>query len=171
MVALNAPVGAEKTLQAAVIALAMALVVGAALGFEHIGGYIPCALCLEQRTPYYLGVPVMIAAALCAAFKAPAVVTRLLFALGGALMLYGAGLGIYHSGVEWGLWEGPADCGGGASITTDAGNLLNDINAKKPPACDEAALRVLGLSFAGWNVLASITLAIACLRGALASRT
>lgn len=171
MVALNAPVGGEKTLQAVAIAVAMAIVVGSALGFEHIGGYIPCALCLEQRTPYYIGVPVMIAAAVCAALKAPAMITRVLFLAGGGLMVYGAGLGVFHSGVEWGWWEGPADCAGAAVTTTDASNLLNDINAMKPPACDEAALRVLGLSFAGWNVLASVALAIACLRGAFTARS
>lgn len=170
MVALNAPVGADKTFQAIALAVAMALVVGAALGFEHIGGYIPCALCLEQRTPYYLGVPVMIAAALCAAFKAPALVTRLLFVAGGALMLYGAALGVYHAGVEWAFWEGPADCGGALSVPTDASNLIGDLS-KKPPACKDPALRVLGLSFAGWNVLASLALAFACLRGAFTSRS
>jgi disulfide bond formation protein DsbB len=30
---------------------AMTLVVGSALGFEHIGGYIPCALCLSSARP------------------------------------------------------------------------------------------------------------------------
>lgn len=81
-------------------------------------------------------------------------------------MLYGASLGVYHSGVEWGWWPGPADCGGAAGQTTDASNLLSDLNAIKPPACNEAALRVLGLSFAGWNVIASVLLAVGCLRGA-----
>ena len=37
----------------------MAATVGTALGFQHIGGYIPCKLCLEQRMPYYVGVPLM----------------------------------------------------------------------------------------------------------------
>ncbi|WP_419914680.1 disulfide bond formation protein B [Hoeflea sp.] len=162
--------GSGKVLQALLLALAMAAVVGTALGFEHIGGYIPCALCLEQRTPYYLGVPVMIVAAIAAALKAPSLVTRALFVAGGGLMIYGAGLGVYHSGVEWGWWEGPADCAGAAGLTTDAGSLLSDLNAKKPPACNEAALRVLGLSFAGWNVIASVVLAAACLRFAFAGR-
>ncbi len=158
--------GKNRMREALLLAIAMAAVVGAALGFEHIGGYIPCALCLEQRTPYYLGVPVMIAAAIAAAVKAPIMITRVLFLAGGGLMLYGAGLGVYHSGVEWGWWPGPADCGGAAGLTTDAGSLLADLNAVTPPACDEAALRVLGLSFAGWNVIASIILAIGCLHGA-----
>lgn len=158
--------GGASMRQALILAIAMAVVVGTALGFEHIGGYIPCALCLEQRIPYYLGVPLMIVAAIAAAMKAPAMITRVLFLAGGGLMLYGAGLGVYHSGIEWGWWPGPEDCSGAAGLTTDAGNLLADINAKKPPSCNEAPLRVLGLSFAGWNVLASLVLAIGCLRGA-----
>ncbi|MCY6383661.1 disulfide bond formation protein B [Hoeflea prorocentri] len=166
MAAEHALTGKSKTIEALILALAMAVVVGSALGFEHIGGFIPCALCLEQRTPYYIGVPVMLAAAAASMFRAPVVVTRLLFAAGGLLMLYGAGLGVYHSGVEWGWWPGPADCGGAAGLTTDASNLLADINAKTPPACDEAAGRFLGLSFAGWNVITSVVLATGCLRGA-----
>ena len=51
---------------ALLVALAMAAIVGTALAFEHIGGYLPCKLCLEQRTPYYLGVPVMLLAAFAA---------------------------------------------------------------------------------------------------------
>jgi disulfide bond formation protein DsbB len=142
----------------------MAAVVGTALGFEHIGGYIPCALCLEQRIPYYIGIPVMLLAALSARMGAPAVLTRVLALAGGLLMVYGACLGIYHAGVEWAWWEGPADCGGAIGGTIDAGTLLDDLNAKKPPSCNEAALRVLGLSFAGWNVIASVILAIPSLR-------
>lgn len=170
MTAGHATVHKAKTVEALILALAMALVVGSALGFEHIGGFIPCALCLEQRTPYYIGVPVMIAAAIASMLKAPAPVTRILFAAGGLLMVYGAGLGFYHSGVEWGWWPGPADCAGAAGLTTDASNLLADINATTPPACDEAAGRFLGLSFAGWNVIASVVLAAGCLRGALPGR-
>ncbi|MCR9139581.1 MAG: disulfide bond formation protein B [Alphaproteobacteria bacterium] len=159
--------GGSRVQQALVLAVAMAAVVGAALGFEHIGGYIPCALCLEQRPPYYIGVPVMVAAAIAAAVKAPDIIVRALFLACGGLMLYGAGLGVYHSGVEWGWWPGPEDCSGAAGLTTDASSLLSDLNAIKPPACNEAALRVLGLSFAGWNVVASVILAVGCLRGAL----
>lgn len=160
--------GVGMAMQAFVLALVMAAVVGSALGFEHIGGYIPCALCLEQRTPYYIGIPVMLAAAVTAILKAPPLITRTLLVAGGGLMLYGAGLGAYHAGIEWGWWEGPADCAGAAGLTTDAGSLLADLNALTPPACNEAALRVLGLSFAGWNVIASVILAAACLRVAFA---
>lgn len=145
---------------ALLLAAGMAATVGSALGFEHLGGYIPCALCLLQRQPYYYGIPVALLAALNAAIGGPAWLTRSLLALVGVMMIVGAGMGIYHSGVEWHFWEGPATCATSASgVTQDAGNLLNDLNAIKGPSCTDAALRVLGLSFAGWNVIASVLLA------------
>jgi disulfide bond formation protein DsbB len=148
--------------------VAMAATVGAALGFQYLGGYLPCKLCLEQRYPYYAGIPLMLVAAAAAALRWPAGLTRLLLALGGVLMLIGLGLAIFHAGVEWKFWAGPADCTAvSMSITTDAGSLLNDMNAIRPPACDNAALRVLGLSFAGWNAIASFILMIVAFRGAM----
>jgi len=165
---ITAPAGAAQTRAAILLAIAMAVVVGAALAFEHIGGYIPCALCLAQRDPYYLGIPVMLAAFASSVFGGPASLTRGLLAVGGLLMVYGMAMGIYHAGVEWTWWEGPSTCATAAqAVTKDAGDLLGDLNAKKPPSCDAASLRVLGLSFAGWNVIASSLLAAVAFRSAL----
>ena len=161
------PANRVRTLAALFLAVAMALVVGSALAFEHIGGYIPCALCLEQRTPYYIGAPLMLVAALISVANGPSWAVRGLLAIGGLLMLYGLVLGVYHSGVEWKWWDGPASCATSAdAVTRDAGSLLGDLSSKKPPSCDAAALRVLGLSFAGWNVLASAALAAIAIRSA-----
>ncbi|MCY0092464.1 disulfide bond formation protein B [Hoeflea ulvae] len=160
-----------RTRTALFLALAMAAVVGTALGFEHIGGYIPCALCLEQRMPYYAGAPLMLIAAVVSRAGGPSWAVRGLLAVGGLLMLYGLVLGVYHSGVEWHWWDGPASCATSAdAVTRDAGSLLGDLSSKKPPSCDAAALRVLGLSFAGWNVLASAALAAIAIRGTLVKR-
>lgn len=155
------PVSARPRLvPALLLAAGMAATVGLALGFEHIGGYIPCALCLLQRQPYYYGIPVALLAALNAALGGPAWVTRLLVGIVGIMMVVGAGMGVYHSGVEWHFWEGPATCATSANgVTQDATNLLDDLNSVKGPSCTDAALRVLGLSFAGWNVIASLLLA------------
>ena len=46
-------------------------------------------------------------------------------------------------------------------------NVLEALNATKAPSCTEATLRVLGLSFAGWNVLTSAALATVALWGVL----
>lgn len=143
------------------LALAMVLIVGAALAFEHVGGFIPCALCLEQRTPYYIGVPVVMFGALATVLPVPAIVARGALIIAGLLMAYGLYLSVYHAGVEWAWWPGPADCATAATsgLSTDASSLLADLDAVTPPACDEAAGRFLGLSFAGWNAIASLGLA------------
>ena len=165
---LTAPAGHFQTMAALALALGMAVTVGTAHGFEHVGGYIPCKLSLAQRTPYYIGIPLMLAAATAATLKVPGVVTRGLLLAGGLLMAYGAYLGVYHSGVEWGWWAGPTDCGVvNAPATGGTGGILDAINTVIPPSCDQAAGRFLGLSFAGWNVLASVALAAGAFVGAL----
>ncbi len=142
------------------LAVAMAVVVGTALGFQYIGGYIPCALCLLQRQPYYYGIPIAIVGAVAALIGLPNWMTRAIILAVGILMLVGAGMGVYHAGVEWHFWAGPATCSTTASsMTTNAGDLLGELNTIKGPSCTDAALRVLGLSFAGWNVIASLILA------------
>ena len=81
--------------------------------------------------------------------------------------LVGAGMGVYHAGVEWGFWEGPATCATTAQgVTQNAGDLLSDLNSKHGPSCQEASFRLLGLSFAGWNVIASLILAAIAFSGA-----
>ena len=148
------------------LALAMAGVVLGALAFQYVGGYIPCKLCLEQRWPYYIGAPLMLLTALSASRNLP--VTRALFAVGAALMAYGLYLAVYHSGVEWQFWAGPTDCTAVASnIETNAGNLLDAMAATHPPSCDKAALRILGLSMAGWNAIASLVLMLVAIRSAV----
>ncbi|MBX3532130.1 MAG: disulfide bond formation protein B [Rhizobiaceae bacterium] len=165
---LTAPTGRTQVLAALALVVGMAVTVGTALGFQHIGGYIPCKLCLGQRTPYYVGVPLMALALLSATLKAPAIVTRGLLAAGGLLMLYGAYLGGFHSGVEWGWWQGPSDCGfvDAPPASGGSGGVLDQIDAVVPPSCTEAAGRFLGLSFAGWNVIASLVLAAIAFTGA-----
>lgn len=152
--------GPFQTAAGLFLAVAMAATVGGALGFQYIGGYLPCALCLEERIPYYVGVPLMVLAFAAAALRWPPLVTRGLLLLGGLLMTWGLVMAVYHSGVEWKFWPGPTDCSAAYLATTkNAANLLNDLNNIHPPACDTAAARFLGLSFAGWNAVASVILA------------
>lgn len=149
---------------------AMIVTVGTALGFQHLGGYLPCKLCLEERWPYYLGAPLMAVAWIAGAARAPRWLPRGLLAAGGALMLYGLCLAVYHSGVEWGWWAGPTDCGAVAAPVETERGVLDVLNAITPPACDHAALRVLGLSFAGWNAAVSLVLAAVAFWGAFRPR-
>ncbi len=150
------------------ILLGMCVVILTALGFQHIGGYIPCKLCFEQREPWYVGIPVMAIALSALLANWQQCINRGLIGIAGLLMLYSLVLAIRHAGIEWQWWAGPADCAvvvDGLSNTT-AENLLEQIDSVKAPACDQAAGRFLGLSFAGWNALASLALAIMAIRAA-----
>jgi disulfide bond formation protein DsbB len=168
LTASHATASRTHLLTAGFLMVAMAVVVGTALGFEHLGGYLPCKLCLEQRIPYYVGVPLMAVTLLTAAIGLPAWITRLLLLAGAVLMVYSLYLGVHHAGVEWGWWAGPTDCGAvEPPASGDSGNGVLDLLDKVvPPSCDKASLRVLGLSFAGWNAVASFVLALVALRGA-----
>ena len=148
----------------------MVAVIATVLGFEHIGGYTPCKLCLGQREPYYAAIPVAGLAVLSAFFVWPACLTRGALAITGLLMVYAAILGVHHAGVEWAFWAGPTDCGGGGTIE-NAGGLLESLTTIKPPSCNEAAGRFLGLSFAGWNVVVSVILAGIAFKGAFEKDT
>ncbi|MCM2293527.1 disulfide bond formation protein B [Allorhizobium sp. BGMRC 0089] len=145
---------------AALLTLGMAAVVGGALCFEYLGGYIPCELCLLERKPYYIGAAIGMLTVLMAALGLPAKVIRNLVLLLGVIMLISAGIGIYHAGVEWHFWEGPSACTAttGAGFT-GTGDILAQLNSFKGPSCDQAALRIFGVSLAGWNVVASLILA------------
>ncbi|MGB3539199.1 MAG: disulfide bond formation protein B [Mesorhizobium sp.] len=159
----------RRKLTALFLAVAMAAVVSGALAFQYIGGYLPCKLCYEQRIPYYVGAPLMLLAFLASLLRAPAWAVRGLLAIGGLLMLYGLYLAVYHSGVEWAWWPGPTDCTDVAGPVDTGGNgVLDALDKFVPPSCDKAALRILGLSMAGWNAIASLILAIVALRGAFA---
>ena len=72
-------------------------------------------------------------------------------------MLYNAGLAAYHSGVEWGFWEGPASCAPTVGVGS-AADMLDQLENAHAPSCTDAPWRLLGLSFAGWNVLVSALL-------------
>jgi disulfide bond formation protein DsbB len=143
---------------AVVILLLSAATILGALGFEHLGKYQPCALCLMQRTPYYVGVPVVAAALLAVWTGMPRLVVAILFSVFALLMLYGGGLAVYHSGVEWKIFDGPAFCAPSVGVTS-AADVLAQLE-EHPPSCTDAPWRMFGLSFAGWNVLVSALLLV-----------
>ena len=147
------------TAAAIVIAIVGLLTMAGFFTFQYVLGYPPCPLCLEQRYAFYVAVPLaeMILLRLSIGFSRK-VITLALLAIAVA-MLWNAGLGAYHSGVEWHWWQGPTDCSGAIPNFSAGGSLLDQINKTRVIRCDEAAWRFLGLSLAGYNVLVSLFLA------------
>jgi disulfide bond formation protein DsbB len=163
---IHALTGLSSLSLGALVLLFAVIVILSALGFEHVGGYIPCALCLQQRYAYYLSIPLLaIALALLSTRRSGA--ATLLFAIVALAFLANVGLAIYHAGAEWKLWAGPESCSASTPLSTNAGDLLRHLAKSRAIRCDEAALRVFGLSLAGWNVLASLLLAAGSARAAV----
>jgi disulfide bond formation protein DsbB len=157
------------TAAAFVIAVVGLLTMAGFFYFQYVLGYPPCPLCLEQRYAFYMSVPLaaMILLRLSIGFSRK-VITLALLAIAVA-MLWNAGLGAYHSGVEWHWWQGPTDCSGAIPNFSAGGSLLDQINKTRVIRCDEAAWRFLGLSLAGYNVLVSLFLACVAAWGAAAA--
>lgn len=128
-----------------------ALLIGAFI-FQALG-FAPCSMCLWQRWPH--------AAAIVIGALVLVLPIRVTFLLGAAAALTTGGIGVYHSGVERDLWQGPTSCSAGGGADTGLGLLPGDIAdvTSTVVMCDEVALWILGLSMANWNVIASLVLA------------
>lgn len=152
---------------AAVAALAIftlsALTLAGAWFFQLVLKLPPCPLCLQQRIPYHIVIPLSLLMVIAALARAPHKLLTVGFLVIFVAVLCGAALGAYHAGVEWHWWPGPTDCSGPVTDLKAGGPLLNQLQSINVVRCDEAAWRLFGISLAGYNVLISLVLAaIAC---------
>ena len=138
------------------VALAAAGLLAAVFVMEYGFGVAPCNLCVLQRWPHGAVIPLALVAFL------PAISDkgrRVLLLLCAAAFATTAGIGIYHVGVEQGIFAGPSACSGG--ITGDSvEELRRKLMAAPVIRCNEVAWSLFGVSLAGYNVLASSALAV-----------
>jgi disulfide bond formation protein DsbB len=135
------------------VALAAAGTLVLVLISQYGFGLPPCEMCHWQRWPYIAAIFFGLGAMLMPRWRVP------LLALAALSFLMTGGIGVFHAGVEWKWWQGLTSCGTSSTATT-----LEDLRAQLMIApvvrCDEAAIRVLGLSMAGWNALWAAALTI-----------
>jgi len=74
--------------------------------------------------------------------------------------LTGTVIAVYHSGVEFGVFQGPTDCTGAIEKPVAIQDFLKQLETVKVVRCDEVAMRIFGLSLASWNavICAGLTL-------------
>lgn len=143
----------------AVVALVGAAILGTALAFQHWGGLAPCELCYWQRYPFWVAIPAGAAAVVLRSLRPN------LLALAGIALAVGAGVAVFHVGVEQQWWQGTQACGARApsgSIEELRARLL----AAPVVRCDEPQWTLFGVTMAGYNVLLSGGLAVLALVGA-----
>jgi len=139
----RARTGLVISLAFAVLALAAAYVMQ--YGFD----LQPCRLCFWQRYPY-MAVIVVAGIGLAAGGM------RWALALVALLFAVGAGIALYHTGIEQGLFALPAGCAAGPTLTMEA--MMQSLGSS-PPSCDRPAVVWLGLSLSAWNALAATSMA------------
>ena len=143
------PLALDRAQAARLIALLLPLgLLGGALGSQYLGGLAPCEMCYWQRWPHAAAIAL---AALAFTAPAPAPRARLLTLLAAAAIAASGAIGVYHAGVELGLFEGFTTCtASGGPVTLDA--IMNAPLVR----CDQVQWSFLGVSMAGWNAILSL---------------
>jgi disulfide bond formation protein DsbB len=132
-------------------AVSLALIIGALL-FQYVGHYPPCEMCHWQRWPHIaVAVIGLGGGALLAGGIMPARWAPMLAALAVLGVAVSGALGVFHAGVEWHFWPGPAACTTGFHYTGGPVDLSAPV-----PHCDIAAWRLFGISMAGYNAIISL---------------
>lgn len=127
-----------------------ALLIGAFI-FQALG-YAPCKMCYWQRYPHAVAVFIGVAALVLG--------RRWLAWLGALAAATTSGIGVFHSGVERKLWDGPSSCTGSGTEGLSAEELMNQIMNAPLVRCDEIPWDLLGVTMANFNALFSAGLAV-----------
>src|SRR5215203_342705 len=138
---------------ARLIALLLPLtLLGGALGSQYPGGLHPCEMCYWQRWPHAAAIALAVAA-----FTAPADAqrSRVLTGLAAVAIAISGAIGIYHAGVEAGIFQGFTTCTALSSGGSTA-DVLKQITHAPLVRCDQVQFRFLGISMAGWNAILSV---------------
>lgn len=140
--------GIGNTSAARLIALLLPLgLLGGALGSQYLGGLHPCEMCYWQRWPH--GAAIVLAAL---SFSKPATspFSRTLILLAALAIAVSGAIGVYHAGVEAGVFQGFTTC------TATGAHTLQDIMNAPLVRCDQVQFSFLGISMAGWNAILSL---------------
>lgn len=152
----SSPAPAPRTLPATTIAAGAgavsALLLLAALAFQHLGGLEPCVLCVLQRWPHLVAA----GAGAWVWWRRDRPDAALAMLVGSVAIVGALLLGGLHTGVEIGLWSSPFGCG---MPDWNDPNLAASLSTSTPPDCSQPAWTFLGHSMAAWNTLFSCILA------------
>ena len=140
-----------------------ALLLLGAFGFQYLGNMAPCKMCYWQRYPHAAAIGLGLAFFL--------IQHRSLLWLGALAALATGGIGLYHAGVERGLWQGPESCTSGPIDGLSTDDLVAQIMATPMVRCDDIPWELFGISMAGWNAILSLCLMAIWLRAATQKTT
>jgi disulfide bond formation protein DsbB len=143
---------------AGMVLAASVAVLGAALLSQYWGGLDPCELCLLERWPWWIAIAIAATSWLIGdrlALPIPAILLAIVF-------LTGTGIAFYHVGVEQHWFAGPTACTASGAAASSVDALRAQLLGTQPVMCDQVQWSLLGISLAGWNLLASLAMAGFC---------
>ena len=147
------------------------LVSMSALALSLIAQYVyhlePCILCLYQRIPFII---TGFLAVLTLRLKGTSMLTPLIIILCGLVYVVGAGIAVYHLGVEQNWWL--SECSDTMSETLNLQDLRASLMQKADKSCSDVDWTLFGISITTYNVIGSSVLGLASITaGIRLSRT
>jgi disulfide bond formation protein DsbB len=143
----------------ALLLAASVAILGAALASQYLGGLDPCVLCLWQRYPYAVVIGLAgVGLGLAAVSGMPRAMLAGLAGAAALAFLANAGIAGFHVGVEQHWWEGTQGCAAAGGPAGSVEELRRRLLATEVARCDEVAFSLLGISMAGYNLIASVIL-------------
>ncbi|MGB7411203.1 MAG: disulfide bond formation protein B [Sphingopyxis granuli] len=132
--------------------IAPLLLYGGALVSQYGFGLHPCEMCYWQRWPHQVA---MVLAALALLLRRSDAAMRALTLLSAIAIAVSGAIGVFHAGVEYGLWEGLTTCSTAATGPVS----LDSILAAPITRCDVPQWTLFGVSLAGFNAIFSFAAA------------
>jgi disulfide bond formation protein DsbB len=132
--------------------LVPAALLAGALGSQYLGGLYPCEMCHWQRWGHYAALGLALLALLLRGSPSS---SRALVWLALAGIIASGLIGVYHAGVEAGVFEGITRCSADAVLGSTE-DMLRDIMSRPAIRCDQVQWSFLGVSMAGWNAILSL---------------
>ena len=124
-------------------------------------GLFPCELCLYQRLPY---IGVLALSILAATPVVDPSARQLATYIAAILFATTAGVAFFHVGVEQEWWSSTCAPTGSQAFSFD--DVRSALQQPGQPACDDIPFTFLGLSPAGYNMIAGIVFSVLCLGAA-----
>lgn len=129
-------------------------VIISAFYIDMILGFDPCILCLYQRIPYAV---ILLLSIIAIIF--PKLEYKSLLGISFALII-GAGISIYHTGIEKHWWDPTSKCIASVKIgeNTSYQDFLLQLNSMPIGDCSKPAFHILSLSLAEMNIIVNFIL-------------
>ena len=137
-----------------VILAIISLTIMSALIIQYWLGHDPCKLCLYERIPYFISMPLLIKIIFIKKYER--IILLILF----LVFMSSTTLAFYHFGIEQGFFSESLACTtGDLSKTLSKEELLEQLKQNRI-SCKDVSFRILGFSLAAINTIFSLVLSV-----------